>query len=39
MKLYVQEIKSKTVDGDEVVQVKVHKSKPRTFSYIVFEKK
>jgi len=26
MKLYVQEIKSKTVDGDEVVQVKVHKS-------------
>lgn len=36
MKLYVEEKETKTVDGDKLVTVTVHESKPHEFKYLIF---
>lgn len=37
MKLYIQESLERTSDGDFLRVINVHKSKPKTFSYIVWK--
>lgn len=36
MKVYVQENKIETTDGDILVQVLTYKSRPKHFKYIIF---
>lgn len=38
MKIYVKDFKKKNSDGDKLQVVKTYKSKPKWFSYIVFNK-
>lgn len=39
MKVYVKDFKKKNVDGDKLQVVKTYESKPKWFTYIIFNKK